>query len=395
MLDGFKVKTIDNQEIREKKIILRVDFNVSLTDKLTIADDARIKQSLPTINYLLKKKNKLILISHLDNPQKRNPQYSLKVVTQHLKKLLPNYQVTLVNDFLTDEEKRLIADQKNDQILILENIRFYPEEKANDLKFAQKVASLGDVYVNDAFGVSHRNEASIVGVPQFLPSFAGLLLKKEVAMIGKITRHPKKPFIAIVGGAKISTKLNFLSKLTEIVDYLLLGGGLANTFLLAQGYQIGQSLAETKEVEKVRELLRFAEQKKTTIVLPNDVIVGNKKDIEQVVKIEDIPPHLSILDIGPQTQAQFGAIIDKAKTIVWNGPMGYCENPRFARGTDFLYYAITQNSKAFSIVGGGDTLAVISKEEYLEKITHLSTGGGAMLEFIEKGTLPGIEALKQ
>jgi len=395
--NGFNIKAIYDDKIFGKKILLRVDFNVSLTDHLTIADDARIKQALPTIEYLLKNKNKLIIISHFGKPKGREEKYSLKIVADHLQTLIPNYKVKLVSDFLTDEGKKEIENQNENEIVMLENIRFYAEEKNKDEVFAKKLAALGEIYVNDAFGVSHREDTSIVLLPKFLPHYAGLLLEKEIETIGTIIKRPKKPFVAIIGGAKISSKINLLSKLFDLADFVLIGGGLANTFLKAQGFNIGASFYEETEVENAKKLLFLAAQKNTVAVLPTDVIVGKKDD--KVVggtmcKVENIPNDRAILDIGPETQAKYGGIISTAKMIVWNGPVGYCENEQYCRGTDFLYYLIAQNKNAYSIVGGGDTLAAISKKEYLENITHVSTGGGAMLEFIEKGTLPGIEALK-
>lgn len=395
--NGFNIKTVEDKKITDRKVLLRVDFNVTLTGKLTIANDLRIKQSLPTIKYLLKNKNKLILISHLGRPKRREAKYSLKIVAQHLEKLLSKYKVELIDDFLSVEGEKKIKDQKEKQVLMLENIRFYKAERKNDDNFANSLASLGDVYVNDAFGICHRSDTSIVDLPKLLPSYAGLLLKKEIEIISGVIKKPKKPFVAIIGGAKIGSKIGLLSKMVDLADYLLIGGALANTFLLAQGYKIGKSLAEPRQAISAREVIILAGQKKTNILLPQDVIVGSPDSLEsggKVVKIENVPSNLHILDMGPETQAEFGAIIGKAKTIVWNGPVGYCEAEQFCRGTDFLYYAITQNNQAVSIVGGGDTIAAISKEEYLDRITHISTGGGAMLEFIEKGTLPGIEALK-
>lgn len=389
---------IDQEPFSNKKVLIRVDFNISLTDGLTIADDARIKQSLPTLEYLLKRNNRVLLVSHLDRPAERDPKYSLRPVAERLQSFLPKYSVRLVDDFLSEEGKRVLDEQKENEILLLENIRFYPGEKQNDETFAKQLASLSDIYVNDAFAVCHRTEASIVGVPHLIPSYGGLLLEKEIKTISKVITSPEKPFVAIIGGAKIETKIDVVSKLTEIADYALIGGGLANTFLCAHGYEIGKSYCEYEKVEKARQLLFLAAQKHTAIVLPQDVVIGEKTNTEnggKVVKVENIPQSADVLDIGPETQAKYGAIIGRAKTIVWNGPVGYFENPLFRRGTDFIYYAITENRNALSIVGGGDTLSAISKEEYLEKITHLSTGGGAMLEFIEKGTLPGIEALKK
>lgn len=392
-----KVIYIDEVEIKNKRVMLRVDVNVSLDAHNKIADDARIQQILPTIKYLLENKNKIILVSYLGKPKTRDLKYSLRIVVKSLQEYLPDNKISLVDDFL-NSDKNVFDNQISNEILMLENIRFYPEEKQNDLEFAKKLAALADVYVNDAFGQSHRVQASIVGVPKFIPSYGGLLMKKEITMISKAIKNPKKPFVTIIGGAKISTKIDLISKLTEMADYLLIGGGLANTFLCAQGLEIGKSFCEYEEVEKARRLLFLAAQKNTAIIFPSDAIIGemnNNVNGGEIKKIDEIPQGAMILDIGPETQAKYGSIIAKAKTIVWNGPVGYFENPAFRRGTDFIYYSIAQNSQAISIVGGGDTLSAISKKEYLDKITHISTGGGAMLEFIENGTLPGIEALKR
>ncbi len=393
-----KITYIDEVAIKNKTVLLRVDYNISLNKDLTIADDARIKQSLPTINYLLEKNNRLILISHLDRPKEKDQRFSLKPVVKHLQNLLPNFKVYLVDDFLAEKNQKIFQEQTTKEILVLENIRFYPEEKKGDEEFAKKLASLGDVFVNDAFAVCHRTDASVVAISKFLPSYGGLLLKKEITTISKTIKNPKKPVVAIIGGAKISTKLPLLYRLIELADYLLIGGGLANTFFCAQDLEIGQSFCEYEQISAARKLLFHAAQKKTAVVLPSDVIVSNSTNTRNgglAKKIDEIPKGAVILDIGPQTQAQFGSIITKAKTIIWNGPVGYFENPAFRNGTDFIYYSITQNNNATTIVGGGDTLAAISKKEYIDKITHISTGGGAMLEFIEKGTLPGIEALKK
>lgn len=385
-----KIIYIDEVEIKNKTVLLRVDFNVSLNPDYTISNDARIKQSLPTINYLLKENNRLVIISHLGRPKGADKKYSLKVVVDKLKEYYPKIKITLAENI---EEVK----QKKEQIVVLENIRFFPKEKDFSTIFAKQLSSLGDVYVNDAFGVSHRSDTSIVGPPKFLPSYGGLLMKKELKIITETLKNPRKPVVAIIGGAKISTKIGLINKLVSMVDYLIIGGGLANTFACAQGFEIGTSFCEYEAVQQARKLLSLAKGGRAFIVLPSDVVVASSKDDKEheVVKIENIPANKSIFDIGPETKAQIGGILAKAKTIIWNGPVGLFENPAFREGTDFIYYSIAQNTDAISIVGGGDTLAAISKKEYLDKITHISTGGGAMLELIEKGTLPGIEALKQ
>ncbi|MCX7997290.1 MAG: phosphoglycerate kinase [Patescibacteria group bacterium] len=389
------IHTIDGTDISGKRVIMRVDFNVSLNPDHSIADDARIQAAIPTLKYLLEHKNKLVLMSHLGRPKGRDPQFSLAPVAAKLQEYLPSHTIKLVDDFLSD--RSALENQQDTEILLLENIRFYPEEKKNDAGFARELSHLGDVYVNDAFGCSHRAHASVVGITEYLPSYAGLLLKREIEMISRITENPEHPVVAILGGSKISSKIHLVERLLEIADYLVLGGGIANTFLQAQGYGIGKSIAEYEEEEAARKMLFQAVQKNTRIIFPADVVVAGGLDWQsgEVKGITEVPEDMMILDIGPETQARIGTILATARTIVWNGPVGYFENAAFRRGTDFIYYAITENTGAVSIVGGGDTLSAISKKEYLDKITHISTGGGAMLEFIEKGTLPGIEALRK
>jgi len=394
-----EVKYIDDVELEGKTILMRADFNVSLNpNSLTIADDARIRQVIPTIQYLLNRKNKLILVSHLGRPKsERDPKFSLGIICNQLQEYVPGYTVKLIDDFLTEPESTF-KNQKDTEIFMYENTRFYPGEKKNDPEFAKKMASHADIFVNDAFGVSHREDASVVGVAKWLPSYGGLLLKKEIQMLSMVLKKPEKPFVAAIGGAKIETKIKVLDRMMELADHLIIGGALANTFLYAQGIEVGASLVEKDKTELAQKLLFKAAQHDTSVILPSDCIVGDSQELEyggRVCKVTEVPKDKQILDIGPETKARIGTIIAKAKTIVWNGPVGYFENIHYRQGTDFMYYAITNNEDAVSIVGGGDTLAAISKKEYLGKLTHISTGGGAMLEFIEKGTLPGIEALKK
>jgi phosphoglycerate kinase len=393
-----KISYIDEEDISNKQVLLRADFDVALDANNAIADDFRIRQRIPTLQYLLKRGNRIICVSKLGRPKERDLRLSHKIIAQRLRRYMPGIKIRLVNDFLT-ENQLTFTRQKPNEILVLENIRFYPEEKQNDKAFAQKLASLAEIYVNDAFAMCHRTEASVVSVPQLLPSYAGLQLKQEIKMINSVIAKPKKPFVVIIGGSKISTKIAVISRLIEIADYVILGGGLANVFFRAERYFIGSSICEYEMTLKARGLLYLAEQKGTKIIIPTDVLIGYPKDTEKrgdIVKVKDnkIPKGKSILDIGPETKARYGHIIARANTIIWNGPVGLFENPAYRQGTDFIYYAIAHNPDATSIVGGGDTLSAISKKEYLNSITHVSTGGGAMLEFIEKGTLPGIEALK-
>lgn len=387
---------VDKAHIKHKKVLLRVDFNVSMRGN-KITDDERIRASLPTIHRLLKDGNKLIIVSHLGRPKGWEEKYALRPISQRLHKYLPHVKLTIVDDFMSDGAKKLFEEQKEGQILFLENIRFYKGEEESDREFSKNLAALADVYVNDAFGVSHRECASITEVPKLLPHYGGLLMEREVETIGHALKHPQRPFVAIIGGAKVSTKLKLLYRLTEIADYLILGGGLANTLLHSLGYQVGKSLCERDMSDDVKRIVRHAKEKNTKILLPRDVVVGDKNDEKRagtVKKITDLESHDDILDIGPEAQADYAKAVLHSKTLIWNGPVGYIENPEFSRGTDFLYYTIAQTKGLVSIVGGGDTLAAISKKEYLNTITHISTGGGAMLEYIENGTLPGISALK-
>lgn len=388
------MKFIDEVVIKNKRVLLRVDFNVPLKDDGSIADDSRIRETVPTIKYLLDKQNKVIVVSHLGRPEGRNPQDSLERAAHRLHTYLPHYHWHFIHDFQTDNH--LLLNQKSSEFAVLENIRFYPGEALNDKDFAKQLASLADIYVNDAFAVSHREAASVVGVTKYLPSYGGLLLKKEVTMLSKITEKPKKPVVAILGGKKISTKIKFISKLTRIADYVLLSGGLANTFLAARGFEIGKSLYRKEEMGQANYLTSLARHHGTKLVLPEDAIVGPSPDSDKssVKLIDQLAKNDNMLDIGPKTQAVYESIISKAKTIIWNGPLGYFENPLYRRGTEFIYYAIEQNPQAISIIGGGDTIAAIADRDNLDKITHISTGGGAMLAFIEHGTLVGIEALK-
>ncbi len=387
------IKLLNAHTIENKRVVLRVDFNVTLTVEKTIADPIRISKTVPTIELLLKHNNKVILVSHFDRPEKRDSKYSLKPVADYLQSVFSNKKVVLVDDFLSQKGKEQLVNQTANEIILLENIRFYKGEQANDTAFAKQLAALGDVYINDAFGVSHRNETSIVGIPQLLPSYCGLLLEKEIDAVAKITHNPKQPVVAIIGGAKISTKIIFLSKLIHFVNYLLLGGGIANTFLLAKGHEIGQSLAEKDHVKEAQDIFRLAKEKNVALLLPTD-FVGLEENLEKTYSLNEFSQNFSILDIGPKTKVAFSTVVNKARTIIWNGPVGYFEDPRFAKGTDFIFEAIVQNKEAFSVIGGGDTLAAVAKKEDIKNIGHISTGGGALLELIENGTLPGIEALR-
>ncbi len=380
------MKYIDNGDLINKKVLVRVDFNVSQNEDGSISNDERIKQTLPTLKYLLESDNTLILISHLGNPKTIAEKFSLKPVAKRLQEYLLDYKVLFVNDY----DQTLVKQMDTKTIYLLENLRFDPGEKTNAPEFAKKLASLADAYVNDAFSASHRAHASIVGVPKFLPSYAGLLLKKELETIGKAIENPQKPLVAILGGAKISSKIKLIGKFIEITNQIILAGGLAHNFFLAEGRQIGKSISEPTQLEHTKELIQKANKYNINITLPVDVIIQTG----EIKKLDEVGESDQILDVGPESRASFSRIISEAKTIIWNGPLGMFEDPKFRNGTDAIYSAITHNENATSVVGGGDTLTAIAGKEGREKITHISTAGGAMLEFIENGTLPGIEALK-
>ena len=308
-----KVTYIDEEEIRDKQILIRVDFDVSLNPDHSIANDVRIQQNLPTLKYLLKSNNRLICVAKLNRPKTMDPKHSLKPVVKRLQEYLPDYKITLFDDFLTCDQK-IFKEQRSNEILVLENIRFYPKEKDYSTLFAKELASLADVYVNDGFAVSHRTDTSVIGPPKFIPGYGGLLLKKELAMIDKAVKNPKKPIVAIIGGAKVSTKIGLVNKLVKTVDYLIIGGGLANTFVCAQGYEVGTSFCEYEAVQLARNLLSTAKNDRAQIILPIDAIVAENKDDTktEIVKIKEIPKNKSIFDIGPETTKQIEEILKTA-----------------------------------------------------------------------------------
>jgi phosphoglycerate kinase len=392
----IKKKTIRDVNLKNKKVLLRVDYNVNLVDGLKIGDDTRIRQTIPTIEYLVKNKCTIYIISHLGRPEgKRDKRYSLKPVAKHLSHIIKRNVLFWGEDLLNEADFDRLTKIKPGSIILLENIRYYPGEETNDQSFSKRLASLAQVYVNDAFGVDHRAHASTVGVAGYLPAVAGFLLEKEIDTIDRVFGKPKRPLVAIVGGAKAETKITLIDRLLEAADTLIIGGGVANTFLKAWGYDVGKSLVDYEMVELAKRLFWKAARSKTRMLLPSDVVVGNlaKNNLVGIVDSARIPDDLQALDIGPKSQAEFGAEIARAKTIIWNGPMGVYENPKFATGTDFVYHAIAENNPSLSVIGGGDTLGALKEKDFLKTIDHVSTGGGALLEFIEKKSLPGIDAL--
>ena len=386
-------KTIRDLEVQGKRVLVRVDFNVPMQDG-QITDDRRIRESLPTIQYLLERGAKVILMSHLGRPKgKRDPQYSLRPVAQHLSELLGR-PVRFLEDCVGEAVEQAVQAMAPGEVALLENLRFHPEEEANDADFARALARLGDLYVNDAFGSAHRAHASTEGVAHHLPAVAGFLMEKELRYLGSILTQPERPFVAILGGAKVHDKIGVIQNLLPKVDRLLIGGGMAFTFLKAQGYEIGRSLLDSEGIEFARQVLQEADQK---IVLPVDVVVAPSPEAEaqaQVVPIDQIPPDQMGLDIGPQTVARFSEMIRPARTIVWNGPLGLFERATFAAGTRGVLQAVAE-SGATSILGGGDTAAAAEQLGFADRITHISTGGGAALEFLEGRTLPGVAVLME
>jgi len=392
-------KTIDQIELKNKKVLVRVDFNVPLNENKEITDDKRIVESLPTIKKIIASGGKTILMSHLGRPKgEKNLKYSLAPVAQKLSALL-NKQVIFANDCIGEEVKALADSLQPGDVLLLENLRFYKEEEKNVPEFAEKLASLGDIYVNDAFGSAHRAHASTEGVTKFLPVAAGgYLMEKELNYLGKAVANPVRPFCAILGGAKISGKIDVINNLIDKVDTLIIGGGMAFTFFKAQGFEIGKSLLEEEKIELAKEILEKAKGTKLNFLLPVDVVVAqefNNDSPSEVVKADSIPADKMGLDIGPETVKLFSEAIGASKTIVWNGPMGVFEMDNFAKGT----YAVAKelanvtSKGAVTVVGGGDSAAAIEKAGLAGSVSHVSTGGGASLEFLEGKTLPGVAAL--
>ena len=386
-------KTIRDVSFRGRRALVRVDFNVPL-DGGRVADDTRIWETLPTIRHLLDQGARVILMSHLGRPKgKVREEMRLRPVGEHLAKLL-GQPVTTLDDCVGPEVEAAVSAMSEGEVILLENLRFHPEEEANDPDFAQKLARLGDIYVNDAFGAAHRAHASTAGVAQRLPAVAGLLMEKELNFLGRVLESPEHPYVAILGGAKISDKIGVIRSLLERADTLLVGGGMANTFLKAQGLEVGESLVEEDSVPTAKELLARA---KGRLLLPSDVVVANAFAADaqyKVVPATQVPPGWRILDIGPQTVARFGQAIRTARTIFWNGPMGVFEFPPFAEGT-FAVARLVAESSGLTVVGGGDSVAAVNQAGVADRIGHISTGGGASLEFLEGRDLPGVAALEE
>lgn len=388
-------KTVRDLDVAGKKVLVRVDFNVPLNDKGEITDDTRITASLPTIQYLLEQKAAVILMAHLGRPKGQvKPELSLAPVAKHLGKLLGK-KILFAPDCVGEAAQAAASKLKPGHILLLENLRFHKEEEKNDMEFAEKLASLADLYVNDGFGVSHRAHASVEGVTHFLPAAAGFLLEKEIQYVGQAVTNPLHPFVAIIGGAKVSDKIGVISNLLDKVDTLLIGGGMANTFLAAQGYKMGKSLVEEDKLDLAKELLTKAKKNKVNMLLPTDLVMvaAFAPDAEHVTeKVKNLNQAYMALDIGAETSKAYAEALADAKMIVWNGPMGVFEMDAFCKGTEAVAKAVAK-SRATSIVGGGDSVAAIEKLGLAKRITHISTGGGASLEYLEGKVLPGVAAL--
>lgn len=391
-------KTIEDIDVKGKRVLARVDFNVPQDETGKITDDNRIVAALPTIKYLAAHGAKTILVSHLGRPKGGpNPKYTLAPVAEHLAKLLGK-SVPLVPDSIGPQVEAAVAKMQEGDTILLENVRFYPEEEKNDPEFAKKLASVADLYVNDAFGTAHRAHASTEGVTKYIPGVAGYLMQKELDYLGGALDNPKRPFIAILGGAKVKDKIGVIQSLLGKVDTLIIGGGMAYTFLKAKGYEIGHSLLDEASIDFCKETLASAG---TKLLLPDDVVVTNANPFDvgeaacqtRTVDAGSIPADWQGADIGPKTIAKFSAAIKGTGTVVWNGPMGIFEFAKFAEGTRAVAKALAE-SGAISIVGGGDSAAAVQQLGFADKISHISTGGGASLEFLEGKPLPGVVALQ-
>lgn len=390
---------IEDLKVRGKRVLVRVDFNVPLDDHLKITDDTRIREALPTLKYVLNNGGALILMSHLGRPKDGvvDPKLSLAPVTKRLAELFPKNKVTQLSDCVGPAVEKAVLAMKPGEIIVLENLRFHKEEKKNDPEFAKKLANLGELYIDDAFGTSHREDASIVGVTQHIDQCAaGYLLMKEIKYLGEAINTPERPFVAILGGAKVADKIQVISNLIEKVNVLIIGGGMAYTFLKSQGIEIGKSLLDPERVGLAKELLAKAKARKVEIVLPVDFVETNDFSGNGINRIVEgkISPDFEGVDIGPKSTQLFANKIKTAKTVVWNGPVGVFEKEPFAKGTIGVAKAIAE-SNATSIIGGGDSAAAVLKFGFADKVSHISTGGGASLVFLEGKELPGIAALSE
>lgn len=389
-------KTVMDFDVAEKRVFVRVDFNVPLDENRNITDDTRIRASLPTINYLCENGAKVILASHLGRPKgKPSDEFRLDPMAKRLGELLGK-PVIKADDCIGPEVQCLVDNMKPSDVLLLENVRFYAEEEKNDAEFARKLASLADIYINDAFGTAHRAHASTAGIAAYLPAGAGFLIQKELEIMGKALEDPKRPFIAILGGAKVSDKIGVIENLMSKVDVLIIGGGMAYTFLKALGDEVGKSLLDAERVELAASLIQRAKDQSVEFLLPVDIVIADAFAPDantRVVDIAGIPADWQGLDIGPKTRELFAQKIKSAATVIWNGPMGVFEMETFAEGTRAIAKALSE-CNAITIIGGGDSAAAVEQMGFADKMTHVSTGGGASLEFMEGKELPGIAVLQ-
>ena len=390
-------KTIHDLNVQGKRVLVRVDFNVPQDESGAITDDTRIAAALPTIQYLLGQGAKVILCSHLGRPKgKVDPKYSLVPVGQRLQELLPDTTIWMADDVIGESAKTAVADMKDGEIVLLENLRFHAEEEANDPAFAKELASLADIYVSDAFGTVHRAHASTAGVAAYLPAVAGELIGKELGVMGQALENPARPFVAILGGKKVSDKIGVITNLLDKCDALIIGGAMAFTFFKAQGLEIGDSLLDAENIELAAQLMQQAKDKGVALLLPEDTVVAKAFSAEaehKTVPSDAMPAGWLGMDIGEKARETFAKTIHAAATVVWNGPMGVFEMPAFAAGTEAIAKACA-DCPGITIIGGGDSAAAVKQLGFADQITHISTGGGASLEFLEGKTLPGVAVLQ-
>lgn len=388
------MRGLRDAKLEGQRVLMRVDFNVPMDKEGQIIDDSKMKAALPTIKYVLEQKGRLILMTHLGRPKGQpEPKYSLKSVGSHLGQLL-NLPVMMMNDCVGAEVEQASRNLADGDVMMLENLRFHPEEEENDPSFARQLAALGDIYVNDAFGTAHRAHASTAGVADYLPTYAGFLMENEVKMLNEVLEYPESPRMGILGGAKVADKLGLIDNLLSKLDIILIGGGMANTFLKAQGKKIGKSLCENELLDEANRLLAKAKEKNVRLLLPVDAVVADEISPEArplVVSVDEVPDSMMILDIGPRTIEIYVQEILRAHTVIWNGPMGVYEYEQFASGTREVTRALARSS-AVSVIGGGDSAVAVHDMGLENGITHISTGGGATLEYLEGIKLPGVVA---